>query len=121
MDYTKIGNKYKVKPSLIKDEYEKFWKAVKKELSSPQELKISIPYFGVFLVQEGRLKRKVRALDKALTFYENRKGGVRDEKFKIEYLKQLEAACHLLKKCSTELTEELEICHKWLKQTTTPS
>lgn len=121
MNYEKIAIKYKIKPSLIKDEYEKFWKAVKKELSSPQELKISLPYFGVFLVQEGRLKRKVRALDKALTFYENRKGGIRDEKFRIEYLKQLEATCHLLEKCSTELTEELEICHKWLKQTITPS
>lgn len=120
MNYEKIANKYKIKPSIVKEEYEKFWKTVKKELSSPSMLKVSLPYFGVFVVQENKLKRKIKALDKALMFYENRKGGIRDEKFKTEYLKQLTSACHLLEKFSIEQTEECEICLKWLKQTTTP-
>ena len=112
MNYEKIANKHKIKPSIIRDEYEKYWKQVKKELSSPTMLKVGIPYFGSFVVQEGRLKRKIISLQKSLSFYENRELGIRDEKFKTEYLKQLEIACRLLKKFSTEPIEGCEICLK---------
>lgn len=121
MNYEKIANKYKVKPSIVKDEYEKFWKTVKKELAHPSKLKVSIPYFGVFLVQEGKLKNKIKQINKALLFYEDREGNVRDEKFKEDYLKQLKSACHLYENYSTEQTEVCEICLRWLNPPTIPS
>lgn len=50
MNIDRIALKYNVKASLIKDEYDKYWRQVKKELNSPKELKVGIPFFGSFVV-----------------------------------------------------------------------
>jgi len=118
MNYEKIAKKYNLKASLIEEEYEKYWKLVRKELSSPTMMKILIPYFGAFITTEGKVKHKIKNLNKQLEYYKDGMFNKKDEKFKEEYLKQLKSACHILEKFSIEGNEVCEICHKWLKQTT---
>ena len=52
MNFSKIAIKYKLKESVVKDEYERFWKQIRKELLHPRELKVVIPYFGRFVTDD---------------------------------------------------------------------
>ena len=119
MNYEKIARRHKLKVSVVEEEYEKYWKAVRKEMSFPTMMKILIPYFGSFVTSEGKIKHKIKNLNKQLLYFEEHGIGKRDEKIREDYIKQLESACHILEKFSIEDKEACEICHKWLKQTIT--
>ena len=119
MNFSKIAIKYKLKESVVKDEYERFWKQVRKELLHPKELKVVVPYFGRFVTDAKKLTREVKALEKKLSYLDTVGKTIRNENFRKEYTTQLEQVCHLLANTSTEDTEGCKICHRLLKDITT--
>ena len=121
MNFDKLANKHKIKAGVIKDEYDKYWKQVKKELTFPEQLKVGIPFFGSFVIQENRIKRKVYSLEKIFKYNEGKTLSVKEQRLREDYINQLKRVCHLLKNILTEEEEVCQICHRLLKQVTTPS